>query len=71
MLFDTGSCEFWVPSFKCNDIECYTHNRYVKSNTFKQFHNEHLNIRYLSGYLSGTMIKETLTIGDNNIQIKH
>ena len=39
--------------------------------TFKQFHNEHLDIRYLSGYVSGTMIKETITIGENNIQIKH
>ena len=60
-----------VPSFKCNDIKCYTHNCYVKSKTFEQFYNEHLDIRYLSGYVSGTMIKETVTIGDNNIQIKH
>ena len=57
--------------YKCNDIKCYTHNCYVKSKTFEQFHNEHLDIRYLSGYVSGTMIKETVTIGDNNIQIKH
>ena len=71
VLFDTGNCEFWVPSFNSNDIKCYTYNRYVKSKTFEPFHNEHLDIRYLSGYVSGTMIKDTVTIGDNDIQIKH
>ena len=26
MLFDTGSCEFWIPSHKCFNERCLSHN---------------------------------------------
>ncbi len=28
VLFDTGSCEFWVPSEKCQTARCMRHSRY-------------------------------------------
>jgi len=35
MLFDTGSCEFWIPSEKCDEDRCLTHNRYKETSSFK------------------------------------
>jgi hypothetical protein len=35
MLFDTGSCEFWIPAQKCNTFRCKTHRRYQVSRTFR------------------------------------
>ena len=34
MLFDTGSCEFWIPSKKCTTTRCESHQRYEESKTF-------------------------------------
>ena len=35
MLFDTGSCEFWVPSSECPSTVCKKHKQYYKTNTCK------------------------------------
>ena len=63
MLFDTGSCEFWVPSSNCISKECISHNRYNKSNTLLTTNEGSMDIHYLSGHVSGDMIKETVNLG--------
>ena len=36
MLFDTGSCELWIPGDKCITDRCKTHQRYTKSQSFEE-----------------------------------
>lgn len=64
MLFDTGSCEFWIPSYKCTTTRCLTHQRYSISNTFQQYNGAAMSIQYLSGKVQGEMAKETIHLGD-------
>jgi len=63
MLFDTGSCEFWIPSDKCTTKRCLTHSRYSKSSTFKPY-NDTISIQYLSGKITGDMAREVIKMGD-------
>jgi len=49
MLFDTGSCEFWIPSDECSTSRCMTHERYTKSNTIEPYDGSGMSIQYLSG----------------------
>ena len=49
MLFDTGSCEFWIPSEKCTTSRCLTHQRYTISNTYQYYNGAQMSIQvYLS-----------------------
>ena len=63
MLFDTGSCEFWIPSLDCNTKRCLTHTRYKKSSTYIPY-NDSISIHYLSGGITGDMAKETIGLGE-------
>jgi len=62
MLFDTGSCELWIPSIECVTKRCITHTRYRKSWTFHPYP-QTISIQYLSGKITGDMSKETIGIG--------
>lgn len=64
MLFDTGSCEFWIPSEECTTKRCLTHTRYKKSQSFKKYGNHKISIQYLSGRISGDMATETIGLGE-------
>ena len=64
MLFDTGSCEFWIPSRECTTSRCLTHTRYEKSSTLKPYRNSKMTIQYLSGKVTGDMALETIGLGD-------
>lgn len=64
MLFDTGSCEFWIPSYKCTTTRCLTHQRYSISQTYEQYNGAAMSIQYLSGKVQGEMAKETIHLGD-------
>ena len=64
MLFDTGSCEFWIPSIQCNSKRCLTHSRYSKSDTFTPYNTSKMAIQYLSGKVEGEMCKENIGLGD-------
>ena len=35
MMFDTGSCEFWIPSAECKTTRCLVHNTYSKSSSYR------------------------------------
>jgi len=63
MLFDTGSCEFWIPSKECSTKRCLTHTRYTQSKTFAPYKNAKIAIQYLSGKVTGDMAKETIGLG--------
>jgi hypothetical protein len=64
MLFDTGSCEFWIPSAQCNTNRCKTHNRYARSNTYESYQGSKMAIQYLSGKVEGDMAWEDIFLGD-------
>jgi hypothetical protein len=64
MLFDTGSCEFWIPSKQCHTKRCMTHTQYTTSNSFKNYNNAKMSIQYLSGKVEGDMGLETIGLGD-------
>lgn len=69
VLFDTGSCEFWVPSSECDSPRCQKHNRFpAESPRFRELLHRaglpQLNIQYLSGKVQGTMISEPVKLGD-------
>jgi hypothetical protein len=75
-LFDTGSCEFWVPSIGCMNNEkysqrCSKHSKYEPSETYKKrikgsgpfLSSEKMSISYLSGKVEGYMAKDIVTVG--------
>lgn len=64
MLFDTGSCEFWIPSNVCNTSRCLSHTRYSQSQTFNPYRNSKMAIQYLSGKVEGLMATESIGLGD-------
>lgn len=66
ILFDTGSCEFWVPSTDCDMERCKRHRRYpIDQHSDSRFMaRNRLNIQYLSGRVSGKMVYETVHTGD-------
>eukprot|EP00938_MAST-03A_sp_MAST-3A-sp1_P000425 g425.t1 len=73
MLFDTGSCEFWVPSKGCKEktdpSRCNRHRLYdeTKSSTYESFGEKLMSIKYLSGAVEGPLAKDTVTVGDNMV----
>jgi len=67
MLFDTGSCEFWIPSDQCSTSRCMTHTRYSKSNTYSIYQGSGMSIQYLSGKVQGDMAHESIVLGDMTV----
>ena len=64
MLFDTGSCEFWIPSEECKSSRCLNHTRYSYSHTYKPYKHAKMSIEYLSGTVEGEMCHENVFLGD-------
>lgn len=66
ILFDTGSCEFWVPSSDCDMERCKKHRQYPmdEHSTSRFMAHNRLNIQYLSGRVSGKMVYESVHTGD-------
>lgn len=64
MLFDTGSCEFWIASDKCVTPRCLAHARYTESKTLNNYKNSKMAIQYLSGKVEGKMATENIQVGD-------
>jgi len=71
VLFDTGSCEFWVPAAGCETVtkpasRCAKHAKYVAAASGK-YHRftEHGNmlIQYLSGKVEGPLGVDDVTVG--------
>lgn len=69
VLFDTGSCEFWVPSSLCTTSRCMRHNRFPQNiGTQRIASSSGMNIQYLSGKVAGDMVYETVKLGDVEVR---
>ncbi|KAJ6179811.1 hypothetical protein N7519_010272 [Penicillium mononematosum] len=69
VILDTGSSNLWVPSKNCDSIACALHKKYNSSLSSTYERNDtHFAISYGSGRLQGYMSRETLAIGDIQIQ---
>jgi len=65
VLFDTGSCEFWVPSSVCTTPRCKRHTRFPEEESVLDIATDQpMSIEYLSGKVLGKMVYETVQIGD-------
>lgn len=67
MLFDTGSCEFWIPSYRCNTPRCITHQRYTPTSSYNEYNGAAMSIQYLSGKVVGEMAYEKIHLGDLDV----
>lgn len=71
VLFDTGSCEFWIPAVDCKKYttpadRCDKHDLYdpERSPEFKSFAGDKkLSIQYLSGKVEGFLATDTIHVG--------
>jgi len=71
VLFDTGSCEFWVPSVECEKHtqppeRCGKHSQYkpALSRKFQRFSaTKRMLIQYLSGKVEGDLVVEDVRVG--------
>jgi hypothetical protein len=66
-LFDTGSCEFWVPSSECTTQRCEAHDRFPATGRERKIEHS-MNIQYLSGKVQGDMIKTEVILGDLKVK---
>ncbi len=64
IMFDTGSCNFWITSTECKSKGCKVHKGYdpAKSKFFK-FTKRPLNIQFGSGKVKGQFVYDTVQFG--------
>ncbi|KAE8733171.1 Aspartic proteinase A2 [Hibiscus syriacus] len=66
VIFDTGSSNLWVPSYKCYfSISCYLHSKYKadESKTYKK-NGKSAAIHYGTGAISGFFSYDNFQVGD-------
>ncbi|CEM31597.1 unnamed protein product [Vitrella brassicaformis CCMP3155] len=69
VLFDTASCELWVPDQSCASPACARHTLYRRSVTYRPRRTSdgqpsRLSVEYLSGKVAGRDATETVVVGD-------
>merc|ERR1719265_770934 len=69
VIFDTGSSNLWVPGKACYFYTCWFHPRYdeSKSSTFQK-DGRPFKVQYGSGPVEGTFAKDTVQIGDVEVE---
>jgi hypothetical protein len=69
VIFDTGSANVWVPAKNCSFLTCWLHPRYdaTKSSSF-QPDGRVYDVQYGSGPVKGTFARDTVTVGDIDVQ---
>lgn len=69
VIFDTGSANVWVPSSRCNVWNCWFHSRYdnTRSRTYEPDGRPY-GVVYGSGMVGGFFSKDTITMGDVDVQ---
>ncbi|KAF9921450.1 hypothetical protein FBU30_008493 [Linnemannia zychae] len=65
VVFDTGSSDLWIPSSKCIEDGCISHNRFdgVHSESYKTTETP-FEIEYGTGEVSGVVSEDIITLGD-------
>lgn len=71
VLFDTGSCEFWIPSVHCSEYttpaeRCERHDKFnpSASHDYRPFRShQKMSIQYLSGKVEGGLAQDTIDLG--------
>ncbi|KAF9163281.1 hypothetical protein DFQ26_002737 [Actinomortierella ambigua] len=67
VVFDTGSSDLWIPSSKCHEKSCLSHQRFngADSSTYERLSpTEPFDIEYGTGEVSGIISEDILTLGD-------
>jgi hypothetical protein len=75
VLFDTGSCEFWVPSSNCDKHttpaeRCGKHSQYHTARSKKGHRfsaTQRMLIQYLSGKVEGDLVVEDVRVGSLSV----
>lgn len=76
VLFDTGSCEFWIPSTHCAEYttpasRCQKHDKYnpTVSKAYMPFReHQKMSIQYLSGKVEGGLAMDTVRLGPLTVE---
>eukprot|EP00746_Dinoflagellata_sp_MGD_P145801 gnl/MRDRNA2_/MRDRNA2_78368_c0_seq2.p1 gnl/MRDRNA2_/MRDRNA2_78368_c0~~gnl/MRDRNA2_/MRDRNA2_78368_c0_seq2.p1 ORF type:complete len:539 (-),score=80.49 gnl/MRDRNA2_/MRDRNA2_78368_c0_seq2:62-1678(-) len=69
VVFDTGSANLWVPSKTCDSCTCGSHPRYDKSKSSAyEEDGRRYSVGYDMGLIEGVFSKDTVTIGDIDVQ---
>ncbi|KAJ6264298.1 hypothetical protein Dda_0443 [Drechslerella dactyloides] len=65
MVLDTGSADTWIPSSECTSKSCLAHRTYGPADSSKLdfTDNQTFTIKYASGNVEGTVVKDSLTFG--------
>ncbi|KAF9304965.1 Vacuolar protease A [Mortierella antarctica] len=67
VVFDTGSSDLWIPSSKCQEEGCLSHQRFVgaSSSTYETTNPEKsFEIEYGTGEVAGVISEDIITMGD-------
>ncbi|KAF9572209.1 hypothetical protein EC968_010147 [Mortierella alpina] len=66
VVFDTGSSDLWIPSIKCTEASCLTHQRFSgkHSSSYDTLNPpEPFEIEYGTGEVSGVISEDIITLG--------
>ncbi|KAF9314196.1 hypothetical protein BG003_004396 [Podila horticola] len=66
VVFDTGSSDLWIPSSKCQEDGCLSHQRFVgaRSSTYEKTNPEKsFEIEYGTGNVAGVISEDIITMG--------
>ncbi|KAF8942497.1 hypothetical protein BGZ47_006427 [Haplosporangium gracile] len=65
VVFDTGSSDLWIPSFKCIEDGCISHQRFdgVQSETYRNIETP-FEIEYGTGEVAGVVSEDIITLGE-------
>ncbi|KAF9418563.1 hypothetical protein BGZ94_009660 [Podila epigama] len=67
VVFDTGSSDLWVPSSKCTEEGCLSHNQFagISSSSYSTGSpSKPFEIEYGTGSVSGVISEDVITMGD-------
>lgn len=64
LIFDTGSTNIWVVGTKCNSTGCNDSRIKKYSTPYDKTTKSHINVKFGTGALSGSIIEDSVTLGE-------